>query len=218
LQTALIVWGGWEGHQPKECADIVASLLMNSRFNVDVADSTSAFLDPKLARFDLIVPIVTMATITPKECQNLSATIQDGTGLAGFHGGMADSFRTEPAYQFMVGGQWVAHPGDIIHYRVNMTNRDDPITSGIEDFDYHSEQYYMHVDPSNEVLATTTFGGEYCSWIDGVVMPVVWKRRHGAGKVFYCSLGHTAAEFAVAPMRTLIHRGMLWAARGNLER
>jgi type 1 glutamine amidotransferase len=213
LQEALIVWGGWEGHQPRECADIVARLLTAARFNVDVAGSTSAFADSNLGRFDLIVPIVTMATITPEECQNLSATVAHGTGLAGFHGGMGDSFRAEPVYQFMVGGQWVAHPGNIIPYRVTITKRGDPITRGIDDFDYHSEQYYMHVDPSNEVLATTTFGGEHCSWIEGVVMPVVWKRRHGAGNVFYCSLGHTATEFDVAPMRTLILRGMLWAAR-----
>jgi len=215
LQKALIVWGGWEGHQPRECADIVAGLLSKEGFSVEVADSTSAFADPNLGRFHLIAPIVTMSTITPEECQNLSNTIVRGTGLAGFHGGMADSFRNEPDYQFMVGGQWVAHPGNIIPYRITITKRDDPITRGIEDFDYRSEQYYMHVDPSNEVLATTTFAGKHCSWIDGVVMPVVWKRRHGAGKVFYCSLGHTAAEFDVTPMRTLILRGMLWAARGT---
>jgi type 1 glutamine amidotransferase len=173
----------------------------------------SAFAEPSLGRFNLIVPIVTMATITSEECENLSATVARGTGLAGFHGGMGDSFRAAPAYQFMVGGQWVAHPGNIIPYRVTITNRDDPITRGIDDFDYRSEQYYMHVDPSNEVLATTTFGGEHCPWIEGIVMPVAWKRRHGAGHVFYCSLGHAATEFEIAPMRTLILRGMLWAAR-----
>lgn len=215
MQEALIVWGGWEGHQPRQCADVIKGLLTKAGFNVYVADSNSAFADPKLGRFDLIVPIVTMATITPEECQNLSTAVVHGTGLAGFHGGMGDSFRAEPAYQFIVGGQWVAHPGDVIPYTVTISKRDDPITSGIEDFDYRSEQYYMHVDPSNEVLATTTFGGEHCSWIEGVVMPVAWKRRHGTGKVFYCSLGHTAAEFEVAPMRTLILRGMLWAARNG---
>ena len=213
MKEALIVWGGWAGHQPRECADIVARFLRTEGFEVEVADSTSDFANPKLGRFDLIVPIITMSVITPEQCQNLSNTVVGGTGLAGFHGGMADSFRNEPDYQFMVGGQWVAHPGNIIQYRVTITKRDDPITRGLEDFDYRSEQYYMHVDPSNEVLATTTFGGEYCSWIDGVVMPVAWKRRHGVGRVFYCSLGHTAAEFAVPPMRTLIFRGMLWAAR-----
>jgi type 1 glutamine amidotransferase len=84
---------------------------------------------------------------------------------------------------------------------------------GIGDFDYRSEQYYMHVDPSNEVLATTTFTGEHAPWIDGVVMPVAWKRRHGKGRVFYSALGHVASEFQVPQMRKILERGMLWAAR-----
>jgi len=213
LKEALIVWGGWEGHQPKQCAQVVTDLLKAEGLNVQVEDSASAFADPDLGRFDLIVPIVTQETISPEACKNLVATVTKGTGLAGFHGGMGDSFRAEPDYQFMAGGQWVAHPGNIISYRVMITKPDDPITRGVEDFDYQSEQYYMHVDPGNDVLATTTVGGEHCEWIDGVVMPVVWKRRHGAGKVFYCSLGHVAAEFEITPMRTLILRGMLWAAR-----
>jgi type 1 glutamine amidotransferase len=113
----------------------------------------------------------------------------------------------------MVGGQWVAHPGNIIDYRVNITAPDDPVMRGIEDFDCHSEQYYMHVDPSNQVLAATTFTGEHFPSIDGVVMPVVWKRRYGDGKVFYSALGHVADEFDVAPMRTIMERGLLWATR-----
>ncbi len=88
-------------------------------------------------------------------------------------------------YQFIVGGQWVAHPGNIIDYRVDVTKPDDPVMQGIASFPYRSEQYYMHVDPSNEVLATTTFNGEHAWWIEGVTMPVVWKRKHGKGRVFY---------------------------------
>lgn len=104
-------------------------------------------------------------------------------------------------------------PGDIIDYRVNITDQPDPITYGINDFDYHSEQYFMHVDPANEVLATTTFSGEHASWIKGTVMPVVWKRKHGEGRVFYNALGHTAEEFNVPEMRTLTRRGLVWASR-----
>jgi type 1 glutamine amidotransferase len=126
---------------------------------------------------------------------------------------MGDSFRTNTDYQFMTGGQWVAHPGNIISYRVNIIDKSDPITAGIEDFEYKSEQYYMHVDPSNQVLATTTFSGEHCAWINGVRMPVVWKRIHGSGRVFYSSLGHVAAEFDVPEMATIFRRGMHWAAR-----
>jgi type 1 glutamine amidotransferase len=126
---------------------------------------------------------------------------------------MADAFRNNCNYQFMVGGQWVAHPGNIIDYRVNIVKRDDPIMAGLDDFDMHSEQYYMHVDPVNEVLATTTFGGQYCSWIDGVVMPVVWKKQWGKGRVFYSSLGHVRADFDVPEAREISRRGFLWATR-----
>ena len=107
----------------------------------------------------------------------------------------------------------MAHPGDIIDYSVQITRRDDPIMAGLDDFAIRSEQYYMHVDPSNEVLATTTFSGEYADWIAGTVMPVVWKRRWDQGRVFYCSLGHTVADFAVPEAREIVRRGLLWASR-----
>lgn len=213
MKKALIVWGGWHGHEPEQGAQIVRDILQNNGFEVRVETQTAAFADPALAQLDLIVPIYTMSKIEKEECANLTAAVRSGVGLAGFHGGMCDSFRDSVEYQFMTGGQWVAHPGGVIDYRVNITRPEDPVMAGLSDFDYRSEQYYMHVDPSNEVLATTTFSGEHAEWITGVVMPVAWKRRHGQGRVFYSSLGHVSAEFQVPQMRTIFERGMLWAAR-----
>jgi uncharacterized protein len=212
-KSALIVWGGWEGHTPQASATIVADMLTGQGFDVTVADTTAVFAAPDLATRDLIVPMITMSTIEKPELDSLTAAVRAGTGLAGFHGLMCDSFRNEPEYQFMTGGQWVSHPGNIIDYRVNLTQRDDPILHGLDDFDYRSEQYYMHVDPSNHVLATTRFTGEHLADVTGVVMPVVWKRRYGNGRVFYSALGHTSAEFAVPEMSTIFARGALWAAR-----
>ena len=167
-----------------------------------------------LQSLDLIVPVWTMSDIAKEQEQGLLDAVRSGVGLAGWHGGMADSFRNSVDYQFMVGGQWVAHPGDIIAYEVNLVS-DDPIVAGLADFQMESEQYYMHVDPSNEVLATTTFSGEHgdVPWIKGTVMPVVWKRRWGAAKVFYSSLGHVRKDFDVPEVRDIMLRGMLWAAR-----
>lgn len=213
MREALIVWGGWSGHEPETCAGILASMLKQSGFTVRVENTTAAFADPAIERLNLIVPICTMSKIEKDEVENLTRVVREGVGLAGYHGGMCDAFRDSVAYQFMCGGQWVAHPGGIIDFRVNITRPDDPIMQGIGDFDYRSEQYYMHVDPANEVLATTMFSGEHAPWIEGVVMPVVWKRRHGAGRVFYSALGHVAKEFDHPDMRTIIARGMLWAAR-----
>jgi type 1 glutamine amidotransferase len=213
MRKALIVWGGWDGHEPDKCAAIYKSWLTEDGFEVTVATETKAFADPHLSRFDLIVPVFTMSKIAKEEADNLCKTIEAGTGLGGHHGGMADAFRENVDYQFMVGGQWVAHPGNIIDYHVDVLDKGDPITKGINRFPYRSEQYYMHVDPSNEVLATTTFGGEHAYWIKGVTMPVVWKRKHGKGRVFYSSLGHVASEFQVPEMATMLRRGINWAAR-----
>ena len=212
-KSALLVWGGWEGHTPEASSEVVRDILQSHNFDVTVEPTTEAFADPKLKDFDLIVPVTTMSLIEEEELSNLIDVVRAGTGLAGFHGTMCDAFRNEPRYQFMTGGQWVAHPGDIIDYSVQITKPDDPIVAGIGEFNYRSEQYYMHFDPSVEILATTTFDGTYFEEIDGVVMPVVWKRMFGAGRIFYSALGHEVEEFKVEQMRKIFERGALWAAR-----
>lgn len=214
MKRAMITWGGWEGHEPSICAEIFSAVLRDEGYDVEVYDTLDIYLDAdNLSGYDLITPIWTMSTISKEQEEGLLNAIKAGTGLAGWHGGMADSFRNSVNYQWMVGGQWVAHPGNIIDYTVNIIDPDDPITAGLNDFPMHSEQYYMHVDPSNEVLATTTFGGQYAPWIEGTVMPVVWKRRFGEGKVFYSSLGHVARDFDVPEAKEIMRRGMLWATR-----
>lgn len=215
MKRAIFVWGGWEGHQPKQCVDLFAPVLRDEGYEVEIFDTLDVYLDSaRLQALDLIVPIYTMSTITDAQERGLLDAVASGVGIAGWHGGMADAFRNNHKYQFMVGGQWVAHPGDIIDYTVNITNHDDPITAGLNDFRMHSEQYYMHVDPSNEVLATTTFSGEYgFPWIAGTVMPVVWKRQWGNGRVSYSSLGHVVRDFEVPEAFELVRRGMLWASR-----
>lgn len=213
MRKAMIVWGGWDGHEPDQCAEIYKNWLTEDGFDVRVESETKAFADPEIKDYSLIVPVFTMSKIEPEEEKNLCAAVESGVGLAGHHGGMCDAFRNSVEYQFMTGGQWVAHPGNIIHYRVDPVDCDDPVVEGISSFAYESEQYYMHVDPSNTVLATTTFNGDHASWIDGVVMPVVWKRHHGKGRVFYSALGHQAKEFKVPEMATMMRRGLNWAAR-----
>ena len=214
MASALIIAGGWDGHEPKQTAAIFASVLEADGYHVTVSDTLDVYLDAStMQSLDLIVPVWTMGTITAEQEQGLLAAVASGVGLAGWHGGMADAFRNNPDYQFMVGGQWVAHPGNVIDYTVNIINHDDPITAGLADFQMHSEQYYLHVDPSNDVLATTTFSGDHAPWIAGCVMPVVWKRHWDKGRVFYCSLGHKAVDFDVPEAKELIRRGMRWATR-----
>lgn len=214
MKTALFVWGGWEGHEPKQCVDIFAPLLREQGYDVTISNTLDSYLDrEKMHSYSLISQVYTMATITREQEAGLLDAIKSGVGFAGWHGGMADAFRNNTEYQFMVGGQWVAHPGNIIPYRVNITNHDHPITTGLSDFNMRSEQYYMHVDPAVQVLATTTFSGEYADWIAGTVMPVVWTKQYSKGRISYSSLGHVAKDFDVPEAREIVRRGMLWASR-----
>jgi len=214
-KAALIVYGGWEGHTPKECAERFAPWLESKGFRVVVSDTLDIYENKRRMRnFNLIVPIWTMGEITGEQWAGLRDAVLGGAHVAGFHGGMCDSFRTNTEYQFMTGGQWVVHPGNIIRYKVNITNPKDPIVKGIKDFWMKSEQYYMHTDPGNEVIATTTFSGRHgdVPWIKGTVMPVIWKRKYGKSRIFYTSLGHVDADFETPEALEIVKRGMLWAA------
>lgn len=213
-KKALIFYGGWEGHEPEKTSRRFADILESHGYIVDRIPDLEALTDlARMAEYDLIVPMYTQSQINREQEAGLLGAVKAGAGLAGWHGGMADAFRGSTEYQFACGGQWVAHPGNIIDYIVNISNPHDVITHGLSDFRMHSEQYFLHVDPSNEVLVTTTFTGEHAPWIAGTVMPVVWKRKYGEGRVFYCSLGHVDSDFEVPEARTLVERGLLWATR-----
>ncbi len=214
MKSALLVWGGWDGHEPKACIERFVPFLEHEGYEVEVSDTMHVYTDEaKMMRQDLVVLCVTMGEITPEQEAGLLEAVKSGVGIAGWHGGMCDSFRMNCAYQFMTGGQFVDHPGGIIDYDVNIVKKDDPIVAGLNDFSVTSEQYYMHVDPSNEVLATTTVSGEHIPWVEGCVMPVIWKRPWGEGRVFYSALGHVAADFDVPEVFEIMKRGMLWASR-----
>ena len=216
-KKALISWGGWEGHEPKENAELFAPVLKTEGYEVEVTNSLESYEDvEKMKSMDLVVPIWTLSDMTPKQEKGLLGAVHSGVGIAGWHGGMGDSFRKNTTYQWMVGGQFVAHLGGIIDYEINIVKHEDPIVAGLSDFNMHSELYYMHVDPGNEVLATTNVTGEHgdAPWVKGTRMPVVWKRMYGKGKVFYSSLGHVTSDFDVPEAKEIVRRGMLWATRG----
>ena len=217
-RKALFVYGGWDGHEPVKCRDLFVPWLQQSGFDVTASDTQAPYADAALMKtIDLVVQVWTMGTIAKEPLAGLLAAVKSGTGLAGWHGGLGDAYRNETEYRYMVGGDWVAHPGGIIDYEVNITDHEDPVSAGLSDFKVHSEQYLMHVNPNNKVLATTTFDGSRDPWIDGYTMPVAWKKVYGKGRVFYTSLGHTRDVFDIPQALSIMQRGMLWAADSRYE-
>jgi type 1 glutamine amidotransferase len=215
MARALMVYGGWDGHEPDKATALVAGWLKEAGMRVERETSLELFADAKrLAEFAVVVPCVTCGTLSGEQESGLCEAVARGVGIAGWHGGIVDAFRNSPTYQFMTGAQFVAHPGGIIDYRVEIAEREHPITRGVADFSIRSEQYYMHVDPALKVLATTRFSGEHehKPWIARVVMPTVWTKPWGKGRVFVSAIGHVAADLAVPEVRTLTTRGIAWAA------
>lgn len=220
MKKAWIFQGGWDGHEPKQTSERFAGMLRRNGFEVEIFDS----LDPlgnldALMALDLMVFCWTMGEIKPEYTRNVSRAVGAGVGLAGCHGGMCDAFRNDTEWQFITGGQWVAHPGgDGVEYTVNICHGSSPITEGLEDFMVCSEHYYLHVDPAIEVLATTRFPvvQYYHCANKPVDMPVAWTKLWGNGRVFYTSLGHHDDVFEKSPSAAvLMERGMLWAADGR---
>ncbi|WP_380166939.1 ThuA domain-containing protein [Jannaschia sp. R86511] len=232
-KRALVVRGGWDGHQPVEATDRFIPYLESHGYEVRVEDSTRVYAEADyLAGVDLVLQCVTMTTIEADEVAGLRAAVEAGTGLAGWHGGIVDSFRSNAEYLQLVGGQFAGHPGkhpdectgeqsdNYVPHRITMTPAaaQHPITAGLDDFDLVTEQYWVLadglVDGLVDVLATTTQAvREWDPWHRPVTSPAVWTRSWGQGRVFVCTPGHRVEVLDDPNVRTLVERGLLWASR-----
>lgn len=216
----LFTYGGWAGHEPVQCLELLKPWMEQEGAVVDTFTNLDIYADEEYMKsVDLVVQIHTMSSITGDQEKGLLKAVKNGAGIAGWHGGLCDAFRQNVEYQFMTGGQWVAHPGGSIEqYNVHITDKEDPITAGIPDFTMEkTEQYYMHIDPNVKVLATTTFTGEHADWIEGSTMPLIWKKTYGKGRVFYTSLGHVAKDLEVEEVNTMLKRGIRWASESKYD-
>ncbi len=228
-RLALVVRGGWDGHQPVEATDLFVPHLQEHGYDVRIEDSPAVYADAALMqRVDLVMQCVTMSTIERDEVQGLRAAVEAGTGLAGWHGGIADSYRNSADYLHMIGGQFACHPGkhpservgeqsdNYVPYTVNMlpAAADHPVTAGIEDFDLVTEQYWVLSDDYVDVLATTTQQvRDWDPWHRPVTSPAVWTRTWGQGRIFVCTPGHRVDVLQQPQVDTLVKRGLLWASR-----
>lgn len=232
-RRALVVRGGWEGHSPTETTDLFLPFLERSGFEVRIEESGEVYADPDLmASTDLILQCVTMSEISRDATDGLRRAVANGMGLAGWHGGIADSYRGSSDYLQLIGGQFATHPSkdpsetvgeasdNFLRHSIEMTDlgRTHPITSGIGDITLETEQYWVLSDELNEVLATTTHPAQpYHPWHRAVTTPAIWTRAWGQGRVFVATPGHSADVLQNDQIRTIIERGLLWASRTASE-
>jgi len=243
-QKALIFYGGWEGHQPELVSQRIKRMLEKEGFEMTLSDTLECLADKEaLKELDLIIPMWTQGHMDDRYAFHISEAVESGVGIGGNHGGMCDSFRWNIEYQFITGSQWVSHPGDTWYHHISDLSKENldyvqkyypspegafetdyvvnikrgvasPIIEGIQDFSVHSEQYYLHIDPCVNVLATTqvqTVGPHSANGV--VTMPVVYTKLWGKGRVFYCSVGHVDKIYEIPEVSEITRRGLLWAAR-----
>ena len=216
-RRALVVRGGWEGHSPTEATERFIPFLKDNDFSVEVSESLDVYLDAEqLSETDLIVQCWTMGQITDEQVQGLAAAVQAGTGLAGWHGGICDSFRASAEYLQLVGGQFATHPDGVKEHEIVIApdRADHPIVSGLTRWTQTTEQYWVLADGLNDVLAISRHSAtDHTPWRADYVSPAVWTRQWGRGRVFVSTIGHFPTDLDVPPVRTLTERGLLWASR-----
>ncbi len=216
-RQAIVVRGGWEGHSPVEATDRFIPHLKEHGFDVEVHDGPEVYADAeRLAATDLVVQCYTQGVATDEQVLGLSAAVAAGTGLAGWHGGVVDSFRGSPDYLHLTGGQWAAHPGGFVPYEVEVVagRADHEIVAGLDRWDLDTEQYWVLTDALNDVLVTTTFAvRDDTPWREPLTCPAVWTRRWGRGRVFVSTMGHKLEDLDHPDVRLLTERGLLWASR-----
>jgi type 1 glutamine amidotransferase len=214
---ALIVRGGWEGHAPVEATELFVPYLKDHDYQVAIQDTLDVYTDPDtMAGTDLIVQCWTQGQITDPQVDGLRTAVAAGTGLAGWHGGIVDAFRSASLYLHLTGGQFADHPGGFVDHEITVVpdRADHPIVAGIDRVRLHTEQYWVLSDPANDVLATTTHpAGPGTPWPEPVTVPAVWTRRWGHGRVFVCTAGHRVADLEVPEITAIVQRGLLWASR-----
>jgi uncharacterized protein len=228
-KTALVVRGGWDGHQPVEATERFIPFLEANGYTVRVEESPAVYADADyMATVDLVLQANTMNTIEKDELAGLVAAVIAGTGMAGWHGGIADSYRASADYLQMIGGQFAHHAGvepelrtgeqsdNYLPYTINIVpeKADHPIVAGLKDFDLTTEQYWVLSDSYNDVLATTTVAArDFDAWHRPIVSPAVWTREWGEGRIFVSTAGHRVEVLDDPNVRTIIERGLLWASR-----
>jgi|TARA_B110000914_G_scaffold82907_1_gene72994 type 1 glutamine amidotransferase len=213
-KNVLVVYQLDPYHKPKIFVEKVAKWLESQKANIVISDDLNTYSNKELmSSIDLVIQTVTMGSLTSSQEKGLTNAIKSGTGIAGSHGGLGDSFRNNTLYQFMIGGQFVSHPGGNVNYTVEFTKPRNSLTKNIPNFKIKSEQYYMHIDPSINILASTKFSGQQYPWIKNNEMPVCWTKVFGEGKVFYLSVGHSPDNFDIPEVWELLTRGFKWASK-----
>jgi len=199
MKSILIIWGGWQGHDPQGVAEKLANILTDHRYQVDVRSDLGVLINENLKTYDVLIPIWSCGIASPIYIQPLLEAIESGLGLVTWHGGI--NWFDQADYYDLIGAYYLRDT-PVESYSVQL--EDHAFTKGLTDFDIKSETYYMLVNPMNTLLATTSCKGHR--------LPLMWTKTYGAGRVFYSSLAHDLDQLFMPDHLSILLRAIEWAA------
>ncbi len=143
----------------------------------------------------------------------LDQFLKRGGGAVFIHWAVNGNDRVEAFAQRIGLASW----GGRISYRhgpltLDVVNRQHPIMRNVERLELYDESYWkLSGDPSQITLLAT-------SQEEGQATPQIWIRDHNPGRVFVSIPGHYSWTFDDPLFRTVLLRGIAWAADQPVDR
>ncbi|HTW08922.1 MAG TPA: ThuA domain-containing protein [Acidimicrobiales bacterium] len=196
---------GWvHGFYPEVVKDALAGAA-----DLAVTGSTEALSADVLSHFDVVVNNSLFLEPTTEQFDALFSFVEAGGGFMALHTGLV-SFLNDARYEQMLGARFIGHapikafqvdPNDVWYGWGVDGSPKHPISDGMATFGTLDELYVEQVNTAElSVVARAE------------LLPVMWVRSFGSGRVACLTLGHDAAAMAVPGFRHLLTNGVLWAA------
>lgn len=226
-KVKLLIITGSHSHDWKNTLPILTDFLTRTgKIEVDATlDPPSHLSEENLARYDVLMLHYKETKEKPGRWpaaaeSALLGAIDGGKGLVVLHYASSAFDRGDaswPEYETLIGGGWRRSKGfgshaPIYQYRVEMKDRNHPVTTGLPESFLHTPDELYHklmMVAGNHVLVEALDNHPKGTQKRE---PLVWVRTHGKGRVYHNALGHAPDQMKGPGFQTLMARGVEWAA------
>jgi len=225
----IFIRSGEKTHAPG-CHDYPAFLkdwtaLLNER-GAKATGGNAFPTQEQLAETDVVILHAAEAgNIVGDDRKNFEEYLKRGGGVVAIHGGAVA--RDHDWYKGVIGGSWNFARTKWLEGEMSLyfTDRENPITAGVSNFDLDDEIYYdMEMMPEAKILAAAytpkpkqgeAQPGAPVSVYD--IQPQMWTYETGNRRAFVCIPGHQYVNFSHTSIQTLLLRGIAWAGKREAD-
>ena len=180
--------------------NILTDYIVDCSINLDLLDGEDFF------NYDTTIFLSQEGTLTKIQEEILLNFISSGKGFIGLHGASA-SFKNNSNYFKMLGGRFINH-GSVSKIHIRILDKEHEITQNLDNFDFRDEPYRhdFSMGKNIHILAEA----EYNAPDDPNPEPIMWIKKYGKGRVFFCALGHRTIALKDPVFQKIIERAVKW--------